>query len=202
MCDNISDYSYLEDVDHLSEKEIFNIIKKNKDVFVETGSRMGNGIRWAMNHFEKIYSIELYEPHYNHCKERFSGHTKVNLYHGNSKDKLKNILQNISEPCVFWLDAHGDRKNKEQTMPIFDELEIISTHHIKSHVILIDDVRLFGTRQNPGPEADIWIDVTMDRVFKKLKKINENYVIFKYHDVLCAVLEEDFDISYVMDLKK
>jgi hypothetical protein len=63
------------------------------------------------------------------------------------------ILKSISEPCLFWLDAHysaGITAKGEEETPIQQELEIISKHSCKNHIILIDDARLFnGTKSYP-----------------------------------------------------
>lgn len=53
------------------------------------------------------------------------------------------------------------------------ELEQIKKHPIKTHTIMIDDVRLFGS-----PEFDF---ITLDKVKKKLKEINSDYT-FEYAD--------------------
>jgi len=75
---------------------------------------------------------------------------------------------------VFWLDAHQtgnirtsfDQKNP---FPILDEIEIIKKHPIKTHTILIDDRRSFGT-----PE---WNYLKEQDVLDILYSINKNYKI-------------------------
>ena len=75
---------------------------------------------------------------------------------------------------VFWLDAHQtgnirtsfDQKN---LFPILDEIEIIKKHPIKTHTILIDDRRSFGT-----PE---WNYLKEQDVLDILYSINKNYKI-------------------------
>src|SRR5262249_2110956 len=57
----------------------------------------------------------------------------------------------ITEPCLFWLDAHYSGSHfgcqtarGPRDTPIIQELEHILTHPIMSHVVLIDDARLFN----------------------------------------------------------
>ena len=70
-----------------------NFIKKT-DFFIETGSFLGDGIQLAINSgFEKIYSIELGEHLYQHCKQRFANDPQVHLVLGDSSVKLKEILR-------------------------------------------------------------------------------------------------------------
>jgi hypothetical protein len=81
-------------------------------------------------------------------------------------------------------------------VPLLKELALIGRHRIKTHTILIDDVRLFGTK---GPED--WSGVTLDKVIDKLKSINRNYSIhyengieWAQNDVLVAEIRE-FSLS-------
>lgn len=69
--------------------------------------------------------------------------------------------------------------------PILQELEAIKNHPIKNHTILIDDVRMFGTRDFDG--------VTLDQITDKLREINPNYSIFfekgyQANDILVACI--------------
>ena len=95
--------------------------------------------------FEKVISIEISEHYYNHCKKKFSANKKVSLFLGDSVDVLPRILEEINHSCTFWIDAHPHGKHKVEgkvKIPILKELEAIGNHHIKTHTILIDDMRL------------------------------------------------------------
>lgn len=70
-------------------------------------------------------------------------------------------------------EAGGDRN----TAPLLEELRIISTHRISHHVILIDDVHLFGEL----PQFP-----TLDAVKAKLRDINPEYNIHREGDILVA----------------
>ena len=70
--------------------------------------------------------------------------------------------------------------------PILQELDQIKKHHIKSHTILIDDVRLFGTH-----EFDY---VTLDQIIDKILEINPSYKIsfvpgYVNNDILVAQIK-------------
>lgn len=120
-----------------ASKEIFS--KYINPVFVETGSCDGDGIQMALDvGFKTIYSIELAPEHYNHCIERFKHNPNVNLIFGDSRVVLSDLLSQINEPITFWLDAHY---YEASVCPLWQELHAIGKHFIKTHTLMIDDIR-------------------------------------------------------------
>lgn len=126
-------------------------------LLVETGTLFGDTIAAVHGEFETIYSIELMDEFYERARRRFTRLQKVRLRHGNSARELPRVLEELTAPAVFWLDAHysgdGTARAAEDT-PISEELLAISRHRIKNHVVLIDDAREFvGT--NAYPTIDV-----------------------------------------------
>jgi hypothetical protein len=120
-----------------ASKEIF--LKYLNPVFVETGSCDGDGIQLAIDAgFKTIYSIEMAPEHYNHCIERFKDYPGVHLILGDSRHVLDKLLKSIDELITFWLDAHY---YEESVCALLQEIEAISNHPIKTHTLMIDDVR-------------------------------------------------------------
>lgn len=116
-------------------------------ILVETGTLYGDTIAASLGTFEKIFSIELYGPLYEKALRRFSKYKKVDLRYGDSEVELPRILAEITEPTLFWLDAHYSGDGTARSIidtPIVNELLAISQHHVSNHVILIDDARLFN----------------------------------------------------------
>lgn len=117
-------------------------------VFIETGSCWGTGIQQALDAgFSEIYSIELSSDLYDHCVKRFEGNKYVNLIHGDSHLVLGELLNRIDKPITFWLDGHYSGSVTvmgKYESPLIQELEIISNHFIKNHVIIIDDLRCWS----------------------------------------------------------
>lgn len=153
--------------------------EKYTDVFVETGSYLGDGIHAALKAgYKKVHSIEIAEPKYKICKDLFKDEKKVKVYHGDSSDLLEEVISKIKEPITFWLDGHfseGDRKlgtPMKYLCPLIQELEVIAKHPIKNHVILIDDMNCWQGMDNFYHEG---FDV--NTLIEKIKGINENYVI-------------------------
>jgi hypothetical protein len=141
-------------------------------IFVETGSNRGDGVQAAMDAgFECIYSVEVAPYCHGWCAHRFwDFRTRVHLFGMDSRKFLKWIMPRITTQVTFWLDAHfcqGEGGTVDD-VPLLEELKIIRKHDVKTHRILIDDVRLMGTDDLP---------VSLSRVMTSLKKINPDYQI-------------------------
>ena len=132
-------------------------------IFIETGSYYGDGIQQALDAgFKRVYSIELSEEFYRECIKRFLDVRKVRLIFGQSQTVLETLLPLIKKQVTFWLDAHDDNSS-----PLLKELEIIKSHHIKTHTILIDDLRTWSIEKN-GFDVDV--------LKSKLLEINPDYI--------------------------
>jgi hypothetical protein len=135
-------------------------------VLVETGSRVGDGIRQALEaRFLRVFSIELDNGYYAQCCKRFVNDPRVKLFLGDSGLILGDVIAGINEPITFWLDAHLTEDNGargEVDPPLRLELEAIAKHPIKTHTILIDDAR------------GLWHPDYLNL----LAKINPNYHVF------------------------
>jgi hypothetical protein len=158
----------------------FSLLKYWNPIFIETGTSHGDTVRAALAaQFREIYSIELKEELYNECKYKFEKWIKkgkVKLFLGDSSTYLPKILEEVNQSATFWLDAHyssGNTARGPVDVPLMMELDAISRHYLKSHTILIDDVRLFGSN-----ESEDWTNVNIDSVIKILRKINPHYSIF------------------------
>ncbi len=125
--------------------------KYGTDVFVETGTYLGEMVDAVKYSFKKMYSIELSPELYERAEKKFSGHKHIALLKGDSSIILPEILNHIYESCLFWLDAHYSEgitaRGKKET-PILEELKHIFHHSVKNHVILIDDARCFNGKND------------------------------------------------------
>lgn len=142
-------------------------------VFIETGTYKGDGVEKALKAgFKTVYSIEISPQIFGETQKRFLNNPDVHLFLGNSPEVLKNILPEITEPATFWLDGHysgGDTAKGSSWTPLIEELEIIGAHPIKTHTILIDDMRCCDT---------VWFDhLSRQDIVEAVKKINPGYVI-------------------------
>ena len=166
------------------------------DIFVETGTYEGDTINIVANNENykpsKIISLELSEVFFNNCTERFKYKRNIKIHKANSKYDLLNIISPIDSQITFWLDSHWSGTpsvgcDPETICPILYELEQIKQHPIKTHTIMVDDIRLMDNHHFP---------VNLQEILQKIKEINPNYIIKYYddwtsqNDVLVAYIEK------------
>lgn len=158
---------------------------------IETGSYEGDGIQAGLDAgFEEIYSLDLSETAVATSRNRFVGNSKVKVACYDSAKGIRGILLGFpayqigyiggkDNQCTFWLDAHVSqaplsvKADQAPMTAIMGELEAISKHDIKNHIILIDDVRCFGTK-----DFDF---LTEQEVKDRILQINPKYQ-FSYED--------------------
>jgi hypothetical protein len=144
--------------------------------FVESGTYLGNSIDKALESgFKQIHSMEVGEILYLNAKKKYINNDNIHLYLGPSEDNIWGVIKDINEPITFWLDAHQDTDDSprsKQVCPLLSELDVISKHPIKTHTILIDDIRGCGTATSKG---EYW--PTLDELKEKIYTINSEYVI-------------------------
>jgi len=167
-----------------------NVLSKymNK-IFVETGSWRGEAIERALKlGFEKVISIELAPNWYEYCLGKFKDNLKVKLVFGDSAKILYDEIKDIKETITFWIDAHKSDSHTAQSnlgAPIPYELRQIAQHPIKTHTILIDDLRCWNKERGfyfGGDDIKEW-----------LKEINPDYK-FTFED---GAFASDILVAYV-----
>jgi hypothetical protein len=115
----------------------FRLFRGDKTLFVETGTNFGNGVFTALNcGFERAISVEILQDLYDENVEKYAGYDNVTLFLGDSAERLPQMLQMVDEPAFFWIDAHHGNGD-----PAFTELKILKDHHIKTHTIMVDDMK-------------------------------------------------------------
>ena len=135
--------------------------------FVETGTYMGDAVKYAVDlGFEEIFSCELSEERYNICLEKFKDDDNVNLWLGDSRDCVKEILKKVDQKAIFWLDAHAEGGG----VPTMEEIDMIKDHPIKDHTIVIDDIPIYFS----GRE---------DQLMDKIRSINPDYQFTYYKSI-------------------
>ena len=154
-------------------------------VFVETGTAGGTMIRTMSNYFAKLYTIELSKTLYYQAKAFSSDKKNITFLQGDSGTMIKEILKELNEPALFWLDAHysgsGTARGSIDT-PIMQELNEILNHKIKNHVIIIDDIRDFnGT--NDYPDIN-WLIDELKTKFVDLNFVKNNDLLIISQDIL------------------
>jgi hypothetical protein len=139
----------------------FKAIKEYKDkygidIIVETGTYKGDTVTKARGVFKQIYSIELNEGLFKQAEAKFSCFKNIRIIQGDSAKVLPEIINALSAPAIFWLDAHysgGVTAGDRQHCPVLDEITAILNQDKFKHLILIDDAHLFNG-QNGYPELE------------------------------------------------
>ena len=116
-------------------------------VLVETGTLFGDTLYALRNDFDRLISIELDESLYKAAVRRFRPLKNIENLHGDSGERIQEVLANLKERAVFWLDGHfsgGITATADEETPVNRELDAILRHPIRDHIVLIDDARCFG----------------------------------------------------------
>ena len=167
------------------------LLQYKNDYFVETGTYEGDTTEFALNNgFKNVYSIELSDVFYYNCVKKFLNNKNVKIFKGNSRYDLYKIISNINSQITFWLDGHWSGVpdvgcDKELLCPVLHELEQIKSHHIKTHTIMVDDIRLMDGNH---------FEVTKPQIERKILEINPNYK-FKYYNDQYAI--NDVLVAYI-----
>ena len=115
--------------------------------FIETGTYRGDMVAAMARTFDRLYSIELSPALHADAVRRFAARPRITLLQGDSGTVLGELLPQIEEPTLFWLDGHysaGITARAELDSPVREELAHIARHPLKlRHVVLIDDARCF-----------------------------------------------------------
>lgn len=159
-------------------------------VFLETGTFKGGGVRLALEcGFPKIHSIEIDPVLQGVADREFRNLDNVMIHLGDSTKLLPSILQFITVPITFWLDAHIQESAVigEFPVPLIQELNLILQCRKGMHdTVMIDDRRLFG-------RGRYWGGIKEDDIIKILKEIYpENKITYEDNNAA----PQDILVSY------
>lgn len=149
-------------------------IRGDRQVFVETGTHKGDGVRAALNAgFPCIHSVELNPVDYGWSLHRFwHQRDRVHLVHGDSRRFLRKLVPTITTKAVFWLDAHwcDSGVGSVADCPLVAEIKTIGAHALLDvHTIMVDDARYLVNGEEGFP--------TMEQLCGLLRTINRDYKI-------------------------
>jgi hypothetical protein len=176
------------------EKLIFTF---HPDTFFETGTYDGNTTLNAAKFFNQVITVEIYKPIFDQLRSKFRSHRNIRSYLGNSSKLIATLGDQLHGTTLFWLDAHysgegtgmSDSANSgsaEAITAIREELAAIHDVGIRDCVILIDDIRGFGTEISDQVFLGCWAYPTLQEVKLALLKINPQFEIALLGDMLLA----------------
>ena len=178
----------------LLKKDLESILEKIDDNlesypnFVETGTYMGETILRFINDFKKLFTIELSESLYNNFNLIDYDRTKLKSLLGDSSIVLNEVIKDLEGKTIFFLDGHyssGNTAKGIKDVPLNEEIKNINELFGYDGLIIIDDLRLFGTKSDEdwadvnkesllsilGERVDTFLEEN-DRFIIKIKKIN------------------------------
>ncbi len=168
--------------------------------FIETGTFLGDTLMAVSPNFKYNWSMEAQNHFFQLSSLRFAHPTRKNvtLLEGDSPDVLPNVFSELdvrpedNKRSIIFFDAHfsghiaGEsdadhlsyKSKKYGECPLLQEIEAISNHSVDDHVIVIDDMRVLGSRGWP----------TSTELFEAILNINSNYkfIYFIEIDVIIA----------------
>lgn len=161
------------------------------NTFIETGTFYGDTAANLSSHMNSVYTIELSTEYYHNFCQRVVNEQLRNVkpYFGDSAVVLPTLLQSLdqSDSVVFWLDGHwssGNTAKGPKDCPLVEEcLAIDNNYKAHSGLVMIDDLRLFGTKANED-----WSDISIDAIHACFS----NYTVTRsavHHDVLALFIE-------------
>ncbi len=138
--------------------------------FIESGTYLGFGCEQAvLAGFKNVISFEVNKEYYNTAKNKCKIYNNVKIIHGDTVKLLWDTIKDINDQITFWLDGHyflpQDVPADGVISTIMKELDIIYRHPVKTHKILIDDIRLWKNEYG----------IEIKDVEVKIKSINSNY---------------------------
>ena len=153
-------------------------------VFIETGMHRGDAIQAALDAgFEEVYSCDVSAFAMGWCCHRFAEKRDVvRLHLQDSRVFLEAVRGPAGDPSTIWLDAHYQGPNgevvgwggseevgAEEDHPLLAELAIIASYGCKTHTIMIDDVRMFGTGGWPSEQQVVDAVMEVNRDYRILR---------------------------------
>jgi hypothetical protein len=128
------------------------------ELFVETGTYLGDTVWLLRNTVKDIVSIEVEPTLARVAQNRFRHWGNVRILTGDSGQLMRGLVDEIRiRKAVFWLDGHyssGITGRGSSDCPIIGELTAILPALTEGSLIIIDDARCFtGEKDYPSIES-------------------------------------------------
>jgi len=165
----------------------------NLDIFVETGTWMGETASKMSQFFKRVYTIEASESLFKISQHKLKNFDNIIACLGDSRKILNSIIEN-EDNILFWLDAHwsgGNTYGENDECPVIEELNAIFKHK-KNYAILIDYARLFLA---PPPLPHNFLN--WPSILDISNAIPKDFDLLIHEDVIYV-----FPISYRYELRK
>ena len=140
-------------------------------IFIESGTKYGKTAVAMTQVFDHVHTIEINPTFYSQAKRHYRGN-RITFYCGDSCDVLPDIIPQIDQNAVFFLDGHwseGDTGRGQKDCPLLEELSCIVSTFPHEAILIIDDFRLF--EKGPNQMGDMysrcdWEAISKERVME------------------------------------
>ena len=110
------------------------------DVFVETGTSLGETTVWAAKNFEQVVTVEIDPEMFDRAGKRLAEYGNIDARLGDSRTILSQVLPELNgHGPLIWLDAHACGE-EDKDSPLLEEIELIN-RLCPNAAVLIDDAR-------------------------------------------------------------
>lgn len=112
-------------------------------IFIESGTFLGNTTAKAARIFDEVHSIEISPDFYTQALKRFQNIPNVHLHLGDSGLLLPFVLTQCKQKTLLYLDGHydgGPSGKGNKNTPIMEELRAILDSKKSDCIIMIDDI--------------------------------------------------------------
>lgn len=122
--------------------------ERGHDTLVETGTYLGETVRFFVPHARRIFSIEVDPSLHDRAARLFGGDENVEIMLGDALEVAPRVVSALDGPCLLWLDGHfsgGATGRGELDEPVVEILRRIGgTEPPRGMTIVVDDLRRFG----------------------------------------------------------
>lgn len=170
-------------------EELVLLIKNNFNIknFVETGTYTGKTSVWASTYFDKVITIENSHEIYNKTSSQYNNIKNIEFKFGDSRLILKNIIGELDNTAIFWLDSHwcgGSTFGENDQCPLIEEINSINNSKF-DQFILIDDARYFLSPPQQPYNIEQWPSI--DEIILALRSNNHQCYTVIFEDVIISV---------------
>ena len=102
--------------------------KYGLNTLIETGTQHGDTVYFLKRKFSKIVTIELDRELHRKAVQRFAKDKHIECRRGDSGEILYQVVAQLLEPSLFWLDGHyqgGNAARGDKDTPISNELDAV-----------------------------------------------------------------------------
>lgn len=153
-----------------------------------------------------LRNFEVDEKLCNQAKNKLASFSNVEVVYGQSPVMIAQIAPMLQGKILFWLDAHysgagtslgyNDPNAADAVTAIRGELEAIRGAKIEDCIILIDDIRGFGSIINEQEYLGCWAYPSLQEIHTMLLKINPRFELALLGDILLAYDASQFSPNF------